>query len=191
MTEKAAISQNESPNSKDKHSEDKRSTVGEIAVIGHPPILHVSFQALAASAWVIQGGCVCNHGHTCIQLLGFVAKGRGRCQVLSHFSHVRLFATLWTVAHLASLSKGFSRQERWSGWTCPPQGIFPPQGSNPCLLCLLQCRWILYHQCRPGSPEHMQMSQFSKGSKMFGTQRKQWFKTMLHFYIYCIITLST
>ena len=24
------------------------------------------------------------------------------------------------------------------------QGIFPPQGSNPCLLCLLHCRWILY-----------------------------------------------
>ena len=66
MTEKAATSQNESPNSNDKHSEDKRSKVGEVAVIGHPPILHVSFQALAASTWVVQGGCVCNHGHTCI-----------------------------------------------------------------------------------------------------------------------------
>ena len=24
------------------------------------------------------------------------------------------------------------------------QGIFPTQGSNSCLLCLLHCRWILY-----------------------------------------------
>ena len=25
------------------------------------------------------------------------------------------------------------------------RGIFPIQGWNPCLLCLLHCRWILYH----------------------------------------------
>ena len=31
--------------------------------------------------------------------------------VLSHFSHVQLSVTLWTVAHQAPLSKGFSRQE--------------------------------------------------------------------------------
>ena len=32
----------------------------------------------------------------------------------SHFSHVWLFATLWTVAHQALLSMVFSRQEYWS-----------------------------------------------------------------------------
>ena len=31
--------------------------------------------------------------------------------MLSHFSRVQLFATLWTVAHLAPLPMGFSRQE--------------------------------------------------------------------------------
>ena len=31
--------------------------------------------------------------------------------VLSRFSHVRLFATLWTVAHQAPLYRGLSRQE--------------------------------------------------------------------------------
>ena len=41
---------------------------------------------------------------------------------LSHFSHVRLFATLWTVAHQDPLSTGFSRQEYWSGLPCPPPG---------------------------------------------------------------------
>ena len=39
--------------------------------------------------------------------------------VLSHFSHVHL---LWTVAHQALLSMGFSRQECWSGLSlCAPK----------------------------------------------------------------------
>ena len=29
--------------------------------------------------------------------------------ILNHFSHVQLFATLWTVAHQAPLSMGFSK----------------------------------------------------------------------------------
>ena len=36
-----------------------------------------------------------------------------RALLLSHFSHVRLFVTLWTVAHQAPLSVGFSGQEYW------------------------------------------------------------------------------
>ena len=39
--------------------------------------------------------------------------------MLSHFSHVRL-VTLWTVAHEAPLSMGFSRQGYWSRLLCPP-----------------------------------------------------------------------
>ena len=35
--------------------------------------------------------------------------------VVELLSHVRLFATPWTVAYQAPLSKGFSRQEYWSG----------------------------------------------------------------------------
>ena len=35
--------------------------------------------------------------------------------MLSHFSCVRLCATLWTTAHQVPLSTGFSRQEYWSG----------------------------------------------------------------------------
>ena len=34
-------------------------------------------------------------------------------------SHIQLFETLWTVAHQASLSMEFSRQEYWSGLPCP------------------------------------------------------------------------
>ena len=35
------------------------------------------------------------------------------------WSHVRLFATPWTVAHQASPSMGFSKQEYWSGVPLP------------------------------------------------------------------------
>ena len=42
--------------------------------------------------------------------------------VLSHFGHVQLCATLWTVACQAPLSIGFSRQECWSGFPFPPPG---------------------------------------------------------------------
>ena len=51
--------------------------------------------------------------------------------MLSHFSHVRLFATPWTVAHQAPLSMGFSRQGYWSGLPCPPPGDLPNAGIKP------------------------------------------------------------
>ena len=51
--------------------------------------------------------------------------------VLSHFSHVQLFVTLWTVAHQTPLSMGFSRQEYWSGLLCPPLGDLPDPGIEP------------------------------------------------------------
>ena len=38
--------------------------------------------------------------------------------MLSHFSHVQLFVTPWTVAHQAPLSMGFSRQETGVGCHC-------------------------------------------------------------------------
>ena len=51
-------------------------------------------------------------------------------RMLSHLSHVWLFVTLWTVAHQAPLSMGFSRQNYWSELPCPRQGIFLTQVSN-------------------------------------------------------------
>ena len=48
--------------------------------------------------------------------------------VLSHFSHVRLRVTLWTAARQAPPSTGFSRQEYWTGLSCPPPGDFPDPG---------------------------------------------------------------
>ena len=51
--------------------------------------------------------------------------------MLSRFSHVQLFAILWTVAHQAPLSMGFSRQEYWSGLPCSPPGDLPNPGTEP------------------------------------------------------------
>ena len=38
--------------------------------------------------------------------------------------------TLWTVAHRAPLSMGFSRQEYWSGLPCPSPGDLADPGSK-------------------------------------------------------------
>ena len=61
-------------------------------------------------------------------------------------SHVWFFVTLWTVAHQAPLSMGFSRQEYWSGLS-----LFSPGGSSwpvdqTCISCVSYIvRWVLYH----------------------------------------------
>ena len=56
----------------------------------------------------------------------------------SMLSPVRLLATLWTVAHQASLSTEFSRQEYWSGLPfpstdLPDPGIKPASPGSPAL----------------------------------------------------------
>ena len=51
--------------------------------------------------------------------------------VLSRFSFVKLFATLWTVACQIPLSMGLSRQEYWSGLPCSPPGGRPNPGIEP------------------------------------------------------------
>ena len=50
--------------------------------------------------------------------------------------HVRLFETLWTVAHQAPLSMGFSKHEYWSGLPFPPPEDLPDPGIEPMPLAL-------------------------------------------------------
>ena len=57
--------------------------------------------------------CICNHYFVCV------------------LRHIRLFATLWTVAHQVPLSIGFIRQEYWSGLPFPPPGDLPFSGIEP------------------------------------------------------------
>ena len=64
-----------------------------------------------------------SHSHKSISSLG-------AC-VLSCFSRVQLFVSLWTVVNQAPLSMGFSRQEYWSGLPFPPSGNLSDPGIKP------------------------------------------------------------
>ena len=55
----------------------------------------------------------------------------GTVCMLSHFSCVRFFSTPWTIAHQAPLSMGFSRQEYYIGFPCPPPGDLANPGIEP------------------------------------------------------------
>ena len=87
--------------------------------------------------------------------------------VLSHFSHVQLFVTPWTVTHQVPLSVGVSPGKN-TGVGCHAllQGIFLNRGSNPGLP---HCRWILYWLSYQGSPRILERVAypFSRGSSRF------------------------
>ena len=79
--------------------------------------------------------------------------------VLSHFSHVQLCATLWAVTYQAPLSMGFSRQEYWSGFPCPPPGDLPDSEIKPTSLTSIFIGGrVLYHLLvvKKGSPTDIQ-----------------------------------
>ena len=72
--------------------------------------------------------------------------------MLSHFSFVQLFATLWTVALQAPLSMRFSRQEFWSGLPRPPPGDLPHLGMKTHLLHILYWQLGSLPLALPGKP---------------------------------------
>ena len=74
------------------------------------------------------------------------------CCVLSRFSRVWLFATLWTLARQAPLSMGFSRWEYWSRLPCLPPGDLLDLGANLCLLHLLRWQVGSWPLAPPGKP---------------------------------------
>ena len=51
--------------------------------------------------------------------------------VRAHAEPLQLCATLWTIAHQAPPSMGFSRQEYWRGLPCPPPGDPSNAGIKP------------------------------------------------------------
>ena len=84
-----------------------------------------------------------------LELLLFV-----RCaQRAQSLSHVQFFGTLWTVAHQASLSTGFSRQEYWNGLP------FPPAGDQTLISCISCIAGGLPHGSVVKNPPAMQETQ--------------------------------
>ena len=63
----------------------------------------------------------------------------------SHFSHVQLCATPWTVAHHAPLSMGF--QARILEWVAMPSSRGSSQPRDQTQVSYVPCigRWVLYH----------------------------------------------
>ena len=73
----------------------------------------------------------------------------------THFSHVQLFVTHWTVVHQAPLSMEFSKKNPGMGSHSLLQGIFPTQGSILCLLRLLHWQMDSFPLCHLGSPKQI------------------------------------
>jgi len=72
--------------------------------------------------------------------------------MLSHFSCVQFFPTLWTIAHQAPLSMGSSRQEYWSGLPCSSPGDLLNLGMEPVSLKSLALAGSFFTTRQLGSP---------------------------------------
>ena len=60
------------------------------------------------------------------------------------------------------------------------QGIFPTQGLNPCLLCLLHCRQILYPLSHLGTPyDGYTKDRYGAEGPRIGEQLMTWFPQFL------------
>ena len=77
--------------------------------------------------------------------------------MLSHFSHARLFAVLWTIAHQAPLSMDSPGKNTGVGCHAVLHGIFLTQGSNPRLFCLLPWEAGSLSLEPPGKPRDERM----------------------------------
>ena len=97
------------------------------------------------------GLCSCFRFFSAFDTLQSVAAYRERrpisaCVRVRLFLLCPLFPTLWTVAHLAPLSVGFSRQECWSGLPRPPPGDPPNPGiEQASLMSPALAGRVLYH----------------------------------------------
>ena len=72
--------------------------------------------------------------------------------VLSHFSHVQFFVTLWTIAHQPPLSMGFSRQEYWGGLPFPFTGALLEPKIEPETSESLSLAGRFFTTQQPGNP---------------------------------------
>ena len=84
-----------------------------------PSLWYLSVHVLSTS---VMSNSLWSHGPQPAKLL------QGECIHAKLLSCVQLFVTLWTVAHQAPLSMGFSRQEYWIGLPCPSPGDLPDSG---------------------------------------------------------------
>ena len=129
-------------------------------------LYHLSHQG---SPWCV---CMCVCVCVCVYIYIYICV----CMcVLSRFSHVRLFATPWTVAHQVPLCMGFSRQKYWSGLPCPPPGDLPDPGIEPWSLCLPYWQTASLLLPPPGKPIYIGLL------NMHGFASKQFLLCLRHY----------
>ena len=75
--------------------------------------------------------CFWIHAVTHLVAPGFSCDSRDPPSSPCHTRSLLFCATLWTIAHQAPLSMGFSGQEYWSGLPFPPPGDLPDPRLKP------------------------------------------------------------
>ena len=108
----------------------------------------------------------------CIIVFAAVGSKTSWC-MLSCFSFVQLFETLWTEDCLASLSMVFSMQEYWSGLPCPSLGDLSDQIMEPGLFSLLHWQVSCLFFCL--FPPALAPPRKSKGMGLEGKTSRQEF----------------
>ena len=89
---------------------------------------------------------LCVHLSIHLSIRVFISPSIPACVQAKSLSRVQLFATPWTAGCQAPLSKGFCRQEYWSGLLYPPPGDLPNPGIQPVSLTSTSTgRRVLYH----------------------------------------------
>ena len=79
--------------------------------------------------------------------------------MLSHFSHVQLFETQWTVALHTPLSMKFSRKNAGEGCCALLKGNLPNPWIEPTSTCI--GKWVSLPQAPPGKLYLLGSSQFT------------------------------
>ena len=77
---------------------------------------------------------LCNHANLYLDPGAHSFYSKVHARVLSCFSRVQLYMTLWTTACQAPLPVGLSRQKYWSGLPCPSPEDLPDPGIKPASL---------------------------------------------------------
>ena len=84
-------------------------------------------------------------------IVSLLSRVSSMCMHTQSLQSCLILVTLWTVAHQAPLSMGFSRQVYWSGLPFPSPGYLPNSGIETASPALQEDSLPLSHQ---GSPEY-------------------------------------
>ena len=146
--------------------EENKEKLGQICYCIHTFLLH------HWGVFLLQQPESLRHGRV-LKKQNSVQRADTRLCMLSSFSCVWLFVTLWTIAHPLGLLCLWGSPGKNTGMGCLSllQGIFPTQGLN---LGFLHCRQILYHLSHQGSLMKILLIYFFLYCGKIASQVAQW-----------------